>query len=343
MSTHNTKLSGFSLIEMMVGLAIGLLGLLAVTQVMVTFNKNRNATTQTIESQSNGTMALYLLERDIAQAGYNMQDIRDNCPSINWYYGGSVQTPLSGLPLKITDGGTNSDSIKVQYASSTDGVPFVKTGASQLLFTDDIAMSTLVGYQLPPYLNMLVVDVGGVCSFYQQTGQPNNVLGTIPHAPNTYNPVAQPTGWPLIQVSNLVSNLGSFVSKTYSIQNNNLMLSQFPTPGNYLTAVDGIVYLKAQYGLSSNPPDGTVHNWVNGTTAITNTNAKQVIAIRIGLIASTTGQVSTNPPSNYPLLPAITDDNGTQAAVTYTPPTAATGYRYKSYYTVIPLRNVIWN
>ena len=339
MATHRNKYSGFSLIEMMVGIAIGLLGMLAVTQALFTFNGNRNATTQTIEAQSNGTMALYLMEQDITQAGYGMQDIRDNCPSIKWYYGGAVQTPLTGLPLQIIDGGANSDSIKVQYGSSMDGVPFVKTSASQLLFTDDITLSTLVGYAA---LNLLVADVNGVCLLYQATGT-NNITSSIPHAVNTYNPAAQPAGWPLIQVSNIISNLGNFVSKTYSIQNNSMMVGQFPTPNAVITAVDGIVFMKAQYGMSSNPPDGTVHNWVSGTTAIFNTNANQVIAIRIGLIASTTGQVSVNPPANYPLLPAITDDNGTQAAVNYTPPAANIGYRYKSYYTVIPMRNVIWN
>lgn len=339
MSAHKTHLYGFSLIEMMIGITIGLLGMLAVTQIMFTFNKNRNATSQTIESQSNGTMALYMLERDIAQAGYNMQDIRDNCPSVNWYYGGAVQPPLTGLPLQIIDGGANSDSIKVQYGFSTDGVPFTKASASQVLFSDDVTMSAIVGFAAQ---NLFVVDVSGVCSLYQATGI-NNVAGSILHAANTYNPATNPGAWPLVQISNIVSNLGNFVSKTYSIQNNNLMLGQFPTPNTTITSVDGIAFMKAQYGLSSVPTDGTVHNWVSGLTAITTLNAKQVIAIRIGLISRTTGQVAVNPPANYPLLPAITDDTGTQAAVTYTPPAASAGYRYKSYYTVIPMRNVIWN
>lgn len=63
---------GFNLIELMIGLAISLMGLAAVSGVMMTFSKKRTAITQSMATQDNGVMALYRLERDISQAGYGL-------------------------------------------------------------------------------------------------------------------------------------------------------------------------------------------------------------------------------------------------------------------------------
>lgn len=331
---------GFSLIEMMVGIAIGLLGMLAVTQVLITFNGDRTANTQTMEAQNNGTMALYLLERDISQAGYGLTNIQD-CSTINWYYSGAVQTPLSALPVRITDGGSASDSIAIQYALSTNGVPTTQVSQSQLVYSDDITVSTIVGYVVN---DLVVADVGGSCTLYQVTAI-NNVTSALVHASNTYNPGASPvaTGWDLIRVSDTLVNLGNFVSKTYSISSNNLILGAFPTATSTSELVNDIVLLKAEYGRDTNS-DGAVDAWVSaaGWTPA-NTTSSQVIAIRVGIVARTTGKVAVDAPASFTVLPEVQDVNGSVigAAVTYTP--ADTSYRYKTYYTIIPMRNVIWS
>ncbi len=339
--THiNTRQQGFSLIEMMVGITIGLLGLLAVTQVLITFNGDRTANTETMEAQNNGTMALYLLERDISQAGYGLTDIQD-CSTINWYQSGTVQTPLSTLPVKITDGGAGSDSIAIQYASSANGVPTTQVSQSQLAYTDDITVSTIVGYTVN---DLIVADVGGSCTLYQISAI-NNVSSALVHASNTYNPGAAPVaaGWDMIRVSDKLANLGNFVSKAYSVGSSNLMLGAFPAVSSTNDLVDGIVFMKAEYGRDTNN-DGAVDAWVAASTwTPTNTTSKQVIAIRVGIVAQTTGKVAVNAPASFTVLPAIQDVGGSVigAAVTYTP--TDTSYRYKTYYTVIPMRNVIWS
>ena len=93
-------LSGFSLIELMVGLTISLLGLLALGQIMLTFSQTRNSITQTTSAQSNGVMALYLIEKDLAQAGFSMMELQ-NCDRINFHFNGTSydQAPLpTALP-----------------------------------------------------------------------------------------------------------------------------------------------------------------------------------------------------------------------------------------------------
>jgi hypothetical protein len=95
--------------------------------------------------------------------------------------------------------------------------------------------------------------------------------------------------------------------------------------------------MKAQYGLDTNS-DGAIDSWGSPSTVIT--NAVQVLAVRVGLVARNPlyekTEVTTD--DTIVVLPAITSPNS--AAVTYTIPDKH--YRYKTYYSVIPLKNVFW-
>jgi type IV pilus assembly protein PilW len=343
---------GFSLIEMMVGIAIGLVGMLAVTQVLVTFNQNRNATTQTMESQNNGTMALYVLERDLTQAGYGLMSIQ-SCATINWYYNGTAfngvpgatpPTTLTTLPVKITDGGAASDTIDVQYAKSSSGVPATLI-SGQSTYPQGIVVASVVGIETG---NLVVADVSGVCTLYSVYSASvangvNTVTRSLARDTNLYNPLNAPApGWNQVQPNNTLINLGSsFVGKRYSISASGMDASAFPTY-TVSTLVDGIAFMKAEYGRDTNA-DGAVDVWSSGAWVPDNTTANQVIALRIGIVARSTEKIAVNAPSSFMLLPEIKDAAGVTigAQVAYTPPDVS--YRYKSYYTVIPLRNVIWN
>ena len=119
MHTLRRTQGGFNLVDLMIGVVISMFAMLAVAVVFRDFGKTRNTEVQAIESQSNGTMALYLIERDLGQAGYAMMRLQ-NCPFINWYYNGTgyYNTPygttnlpgtnnvaLTTLPVRIVDGG----------------------------------------------------------------------------------------------------------------------------------------------------------------------------------------------------------------------------------------------
>jgi len=355
-----SKQQGFSIIELMVAVALGLFGLLAVSQVLITFNTSRNATAQTMESQNNGTMALYLLERDVMPAGYGLMTILPTCDTINWYYNGALQTPLTTYPVRITTGtvtdgaGIVADNIEVQYGKSADGVPgtFITTG--QGVFGDDLVVAGYVGINSG---NLIVVDRAGtgICTLYQvhsntQAAGLNNGVnintGALSHDTNTYNPPSDPgVGWNLAQVLDIVSNLGTFVGKRYSISASGLDVVTFPTyaAGASPTVVDNIAFMKAEYGRAQIPASGVVDTWSSVAWAPDNTTASQVIAIRIGLVARSAEKIATSTPASLVLLPEIKTAAGATigAQVDYTP--SDTSYRYKTYYTIIPLRNVIWN
>jgi type IV pilus assembly protein PilW len=61
---------GLSLIEILVGVAIGLIGTVAIFQAVAVWSKHTATTTSGGDAQVAGTLALYNIERDVKQAGH---------------------------------------------------------------------------------------------------------------------------------------------------------------------------------------------------------------------------------------------------------------------------------
>ena len=61
--------AGFSLVELMVGLTIGMLAVIIIVQVMSVFEAQRRTTTGTADAQTNGGIALFTIARDMQMAG----------------------------------------------------------------------------------------------------------------------------------------------------------------------------------------------------------------------------------------------------------------------------------
>ena len=84
---------GFGLVEIMVGLVVGLLCMFVVMQVGSVFEQNKRETTSGSDAQTNGALALYILEREIRSAGSGMTE-------------GEPQkyAPLAGCTTRVFDG-----------------------------------------------------------------------------------------------------------------------------------------------------------------------------------------------------------------------------------------------
>lgn len=72
---------GFTLIELMIGLAITLMIVLAAFTLLNTSDKAARATRQVVDTQSNVRTAMQLLSRDVKMAGFGMQGPVGNCPT----------------------------------------------------------------------------------------------------------------------------------------------------------------------------------------------------------------------------------------------------------------------
>ena len=68
------KQRGFTLIELMVGMALGLLASLAIFTAVTSFETQRRVTAAGADMQQNGLLALYFLEQDLRMAGFGLID-----------------------------------------------------------------------------------------------------------------------------------------------------------------------------------------------------------------------------------------------------------------------------
>ena len=250
-------LSGFSLIELMVGLTISLLGLLALGQIMLTFSQTRNSITQTTSAQSNGVMALYLIEKDLAQAGFSMMELQ-NCDRINFHFNGTSydQAPLptalpasgtvalTALPVRIISGGTGSDTLEIQYGNPRSGIPGVEINNVQANYADDYLVTSNVGFVTGDMIVANIPPAGGgtgVCTMAVVTAptkaSPTTIASKlswiIEHVPagSPYNLGADPNGatagwepattvlYSELSTPNIpfLANLGSFISNRYTL------------------------------------------------------------------------------------------------------------------------------
>lgn len=124
--------------------------------------------------------------------------------------------------------------------------------------------------------------------------------------------------------------------------------------------VDDIMFIKAQYGLSSSAGSTAVATWASAddlaTTGYDSTKASRIVAVRVGVVARSPlleKDTITDAPATLSVLPPITGtssvaspsagncvtDTATWEVLCTVPDTH---YRYRSYSTIIPLKNVIW-
>ncbi|HZW11984.1 MAG TPA: PilW family protein [Noviherbaspirillum sp.] len=123
---NNDKLrrsSGFSLVEIMVGLTVGLVTVLVVMQVMEVAESRKRATTSGSDAVVNAALGLYTIERDGKNAGYGMTTVRNSVGcQIKYKYGSSAEANFSLTPVEISDDAAGGpDTIKFM-ASNKNGV-----------------------------------------------------------------------------------------------------------------------------------------------------------------------------------------------------------------------------
>ncbi len=100
------KNNGFTLVELMVGMVLGLILIAAVVTVYLSSSKTNRTSQGVLNANSNIQFAIDLLKDDFARAGWA------NNTSLAY----SLSSPLSSDYVNF-DGGAGSDTIKIQYES----------------------------------------------------------------------------------------------------------------------------------------------------------------------------------------------------------------------------------
>lgn len=300
---------GFSLVEIMVGLVIGLLATLVIMQAYATFEGQKRSTTGSSDAQTNGNVALYMIERDARMAGYGMSGAGMSnspldCTTIYSYYKtSSSEGPIPDLstnglfPVSITDGGTGpgaSDMVTLRFGTSLmGGVP---THLSKTMPDSSSELNVDSTYGCANG-DLIILSHGSNCTLMQLTEVQDSAL-KLQHNPGgtpSYNPSASyqnTNGWPGYAGRlgsgthagdsanpSSVSCLGTWITRTYAVvgEGNTPVTSADITvrnlaardSGAYVPRVADIVNIQAQYGVSSAANNNTVSAWVNADATAT--------------------------------------------------------------------------
>jgi len=349
--TQSHPAYGFSLVEIMVAMVIGLIGILVIFQVFAVSEGYRRTSTSGGDAQQNGAVAVYVLEHELRQAGWGFNSsnaIGCNVRAYDAQQGGALtQWPL--VPVRITQGAaTASDTIEVNYGNQYSLLAPTAVFQNMAASTEPVLVFNRYGFNLADVV--VIAESGKDCTISQVTGLPLAPLTQTVNRDSS-NPLSRynnPAGsGVLYTVNGFVFNLGSAPSHNiYTVNNNALtMVPALSSPTAQIVA-DNIVQMKAQYGMDDGAAggtaaDGVVDEWTN-TQPTTAAQWQQVLAVRIGIAAR----------SAQPEKPLTTGGpcDATKVAPTWTGGTfnlSANGnwqcYRYKIFQTTIPIRNMLWS
>lgn len=351
--------NGFSLVEVMVGMVIGMLVMLIIYQLYTNFEGQKRTSTGGAETQENGVYALSTIGRDVRMAGWGISNAALLACSTPFTYSNANKGPISSnfkmMPVNITDGGTGPDTITVMTGTGASAnAPMTVIDVNGNGANIEFKPNTLGGLNVG---DMVWMANGSQCTLSQitsltGTGTPGHIQRN-PGAAGTTNynpPVSYKTGakvnWPA-ETGWSMYNVGPMTQRTYSVVSSTLQSLDLGATAP-ISLDSNIVSIKAQYGITSAATgDQTVINWVSASGATwaapTPANVLHIKAIRLAVVARS------------PLLekPAA---GGTACTTTTAAPITWSGgpvidlsadpqwqcYRYKTFQTIIPLRNVLW-
>ena len=262
---------GFSLVEILVGVAVGLVGILAISQAFSTNESIKRSTSGVGMSQANGAVAMYTLERDIRMGGYGFaQKDALNCSSlasIQWFNNGLYSSTAGGTlaaikmaPVEIIDGtaGGTPDTITVTYGTDEKalipGLVASAPPAGQILVTANYGFDTN---------DLFLIAQPGACSMYNVTapvaGDTASIIRIATGVSAPFNPTNPAAFTPYVPNTSIIMNLGQLVVNRYDVVASDLRVApmftnigvagQLPTYSNQPQIIgNDIVDLKAYYG-----------------------------------------------------------------------------------------------
>lgn len=338
------RVRGASLIDVLVGLALGLLCMVLMYQAFVALDSARRNATAVADAESAGAYALHAVAAAIDNAGAGVALTApwlDTCPAI-----ADAATTLRPIPVVVTDGGApdRPDSIVVRQSLAPFAIPAALVAAT------------------PPGARLRVESVGGFAAgdrivAISRTGTciAADITDAVPAAAG----ITELTTSPIVvdlPASTVVVDLGRAGSSAitrYDVTAGNLRSTDVGNGDAPTPIAANVVNAKFQYGIDVDG-DGVLDTWTPATGAWTAANVltapratlARIGAVRIGLVVRTEERErSRSSPEHWVLFDCELADKaacpgrleGTIA------PTSAGGYRYRTFESVVALRNALWN
>ncbi len=352
---HRDK--GFSLVEVMVAMVIGMLGIIVMMQVFSVSEGQKRTTTGGDDAISTGAIALYGMQRDIQQSGWGITGFPViGCNASPWGPGAAVM-PLAPVTINsalITGQDANTDTLLVISGNSTGTVQGdAITGGSAVIpnvhtptafAIGDVVVAVSRDRLEPCPLLALTTVTGGT------------VAGTPPAVGTTLTLAAAAPG-------ELLFSLGAApTARGYAVRSGNLTTCDFSVSNcsvaaNWVIIATDVVSLRAEHGVDAGavPMTGIVSAWVH-TTPTTGCALVRAPAVRFAIVARNS-QPERRGPGGIAVTPVVDTWAGNDAVAVAANAAEAGNvgfvlpdpdpawptwqdFRYKVFQTTAPLRNI---
>jgi type IV pilus assembly protein PilW len=352
-------IAGFSLIEIMVGMVIAMIGILVMTQIFALSEGQKRTTTGGNDAQNNGAIALFGLQREMREAGWGTSDqgILGCDVQVRTGFTLPAMAPVTINHSSLPAGDAGSDTLLIVYAStlqSPEGDIINAQSADNKSYGVNTPTSFSIGDlviakpQVRPDpcsgTGKLVVDSVAAVAAPNVTvatgaaGMSNGALYNFGTA-LTANAYAVRNGQ--LTRCNLMDSTANCTSTTAAV-----------VAASWLPIADNIVSMKAQYGRDTRttiaaPAYSIVSSYDSLTPGSTADIAAMAVsarplvcrwaripAVRMALVARSANFEKTTVTTASPAW-----DGGT---IDLSATTNWGNYRYKVFQTTIPLRNITW-
>lgn len=357
---------GFSLVEVMVAMVIGLLAMLVTLQVYALFEGQKRTTTGGADALNNGVIALSGLQNDLQQSGYGISALNLLGCSVGLPGGASLSAlaPVTINAAAITGQDANTDTLLVVYGSG-NGSPEGDTITTQPA-TNTYAVATPTSFSVNDKVIATPQARATPCALGMEA------VTSVSVGNSTASVASGVAG----MTNGALYNVGAApVVHAYAIRNGNLTMCDYTVndcgnaANNTVTTIwtpvaNNIVSLRAQYGRDTTA--GTMDGIVDGfdqtvatppTVTSTQCGWARVSAVSVALLAR-----STQPEKPTSAVLAVTTmaptwagsvANSAVPAVLSGAPFTLTAtsvpgnftwqnFRYKVFQTTVPLRNISW-
>jgi type IV pilus assembly protein PilW len=372
--------SGFTMVELMVGVLVGLIATVVMFQVFAVSEGQKRTTTSAGDAQQSGLASLYQMERDARMAGFGLNlPALLGCNTNGYSEEGGANFTLKLAPVSIANGATatDPDRVTILYGSSNRVATSERLTRATTATGDNYVVRNGFGFELGDVI--VVGEAGKDCTVAQVSAMPSSYEfehksgsylvdgNSIRTRYNTY--AAAPNYSPWIKATNLGSrilNLGRNPSfATYAINNGQLVvLDATNARAAPVVIADNIVQLQAQYAFDSDG-DGAMKDPTNVTT-VDETKADQwadaapatlsaqgwsrIIGVRMAVVARSVQPERPDPATNECTATTTATMPRWYARDSATPylidiSASATDwkcYRYRVFEVTIPIRNVAW-
>lgn len=356
---HMVRTRGFSLVELMVALTIGLIILGAVSALFVNSKKTYTTQDSMARLQENARFAMQFLTKDLRLAGYYgcISDIAPDSVystlnnSTAFAYNALV--PLEGLnnatgpwypsasttlPTGIVPG---TDALAIRVADSGSAITLTNEMSNN---TDVLTVNSVSGISVgniimvsdcssTDIMNVTAVDPTDLeISHATGAGDPSNSTQSLS---KVYSPSTGAGGTRVMKLwtRQYFIRTGASGNPALFRQDNNNAADEL---------VDGIENLQILYGeYTASPPDPNKANWVpsiyRNATAVSDWS--KVVSVRIGILARTLSDPATGNPKETDVDSKTYDIDG-DTTTDFTPP-AGDRFKRRIFQSVVQLRNTL--